>query len=53
MVDVKKAHLLHKQSILDRKKQGLDFGPEESQLPIENWGSVEKRVEQVTIDTHL
>jgi len=43
-IDIKKAHLLFKQRVIDRKKAGLDFGPEESELPTENWDSVANRV---------
>jgi len=34
-----------KQKKLDQMKAKVDFGPDESQLPIESWASILKRVE--------
>jgi len=41
--DIKKAKIDMKQRKLDAIKAKLDFGPETSSLPIENWASVQKR----------
>jgi len=43
--DIIKARIEIKQKKLDKMKAKVDFGPEESSLPVENWASIQKRVE--------
>jgi len=45
-VDIKSRLLNHRQELADRKRAGLNFGPEEETLPYTTWQKVDERMTQ-------